>query len=54
MTADQVCEALIAVFTDSGFSVDGLTGQGMTWAATGEVSKAPMAVVIKDGVYVTP
>ena len=32
-------------------SFDGLTGSGMTWAATGEVSKAPMAVVIKDGAY---
>jgi branched-chain amino acid transport system substrate-binding protein len=35
-------------------SVDGLTGEGMTWSANGEVSKAPMAVVIKNGVYVTP
>lgn len=33
-------------------TIDGLTGKGMTWAATGEVSKAPMAVVIKDGAYV--
>lgn len=32
-------------------SVDGLTGDGMTWQATGEVSKEPKAVVIKDGVY---
>ena len=32
-------------------SVDGLTGEGMTWQATGEVSKAPKAVVIKDGAY---
>lgn len=32
-------------------SVDGLTGDGMTWQATGEVSKAPKAVVIKDGAY---
>ena len=32
---------------------DGLTGSGMTWAATGEVSKAPMAVVIENGVYVS-
>ena len=27
-------------------------GEAMTWAATGEVSKGPKAVVIKDGVYV--
>lgn len=32
-------------------TVDGLTGDGMTWQATGEVSKAPKAVVIKDGKY---
>ena len=32
-------------------SVDGLTGDSMTWQATGEVSKAPKAVVIKDGAY---
>ena len=52
MDAAAVCEALVSVMTT--ISVDGLTGEGMTWAATGEVSKAPMAVVIKDGVYVTP
>lgn len=34
-------------------TVDGLTGAGMTWSATGEVNKAPMAVVIKDGQYVS-
>ena len=52
MTADQVCEALIAVFTDSGFSVDGLTGSGMQWGANGEVSKDPLIVQITDGAYV--
>ena len=52
MSAQDICEALVAVMPT--ISVDGLTGAGMTWAATGEVSKAPMAVVIKDGVYVTP
>ena len=40
---------MVEQFTTMSF--DGLTGQGMTWAATGEVSKSPMAVVIKDGVY---
>jgi len=30
---------------------DGLTGTGMTWDASGAVSKAPKAVVIKDGAY---
>ena len=52
MTADQVCEALIAVFTDSGFSVDGLTGSGMQWGANGEVSKDPLIVQITGGAYV--
>jgi len=32
-------------------SVDGITGLGMTWAATGEVNKAPAAVVIENGSY---
>ena len=54
MSTEDICEALIAAITADGFSVDGLTGEGMTWSTTGEVSKAPMAVVIKDGVYVTP
>ena len=52
MDAAAICEALIAVMPT--LSVDGLTGEAMTWAETGEVSKAPKAVVIKDGVYVTP
>lgn len=36
-------------------SFDGITGAGkkMTWTANGEVDKAPMAVVIKDGAYVS-
>ncbi len=32
-------------------TVDGVTGAGMTWDADGAVSKAPAAVVIKDGEY---
>ncbi len=52
MSAEDICEALIGVMPT--ISVDGLTGEGMTWSDTGEVSKAPMAVVIKDGVYVLP
>lgn len=32
-------------------SVDGLTGAGMTWAATGEVDKAPKAMKIENGSY---
>ena len=47
-----LCEALIAVFTSDDFSVDGLTGQGMTWEANGEVSKDPMVVEVQNGAYV--
>ena len=49
MSAEDICEALIPVMTQ--IQVNGLTGS-MTWQATGEVSKSPMAVIIKDGVYV--
>ena len=52
MSAKDICEKLIEVMPTLKF--DGLTGEGMTWSKTGEVSKAPRAVVIKDGVYVTP
>ena len=48
----EICDILVSVFSDSNFSVDGITGEGMTWTANGEVNKAPKAVVIKDGVYV--
>ena len=50
MSTEDICEALIPAMTQ--ISVDGLTGQGMTWSETGEVSKAPMAVIIENGVYV--
>ena len=50
MTAAEINDILVAQFTSMTF--DGLTGKGMTWSATGEVSKSPMAVVIKDGTYV--
>ena len=52
MSAADICEALVPVMTT--ISVDGLTGAGMTWSSDGTVSKAPMAVVIKDGAYVLP
>ncbi len=50
MSAEEICEALIAQFTTMSF--DGLTGSGMTWGADGAVSKLPMAVKIENGVYV--
>lgn len=44
-----ICDKLKAAMTE--ITIDGLTGSGMTWAATGEVNKAPKAMVIKNGVY---
>ncbi len=52
MSNEEICDALISVFTSSDFSVDGLTGQNMTWSDSGEVSKSPKAVVIENGAYV--
>lgn len=49
MSASDLCEALKTQIT--GLTFDGLTGEGMTWDASGAVSKAPKAVVIKDGAY---
>ena len=51
MSASEINAILVEQFTTMTF--DGLTGAGMTWAATGEVSKAPMAVVIENGTYVS-
>jgi len=49
MSYADICEAIVAVATE--VSVDGLTGESMTWSANGEVSKSPRAMVIKDGAY---
>lgn len=51
MSAEEICDAMVATFGSGSFTFSGLTGEGMTWNAAGEVSKSPMAVVIKDGVY---
>ncbi|WRS27383.1 ABC transporter substrate-binding protein [Oscillospiraceae bacterium MB08-C2-2] len=50
MSAQDICEKLVATFPT--ISVDGLTGQDMTWAASGEVSKSPKGMVIQSGAYV--
>ena len=47
--AADVCAALQAQFAD--LKVDGLTGKGMTWDENGMISKAPAAMVVKDGAY---
>lgn len=52
MSASDICDKLISGFTASDFSMDGLTGADMKWSKTGEVSKAPKGMIIKDGVYV--
>ncbi len=51
MSAQDLCDALIEGFTN-GFTFSGLTGSDMTWNTSGEVSKAPKAVIIHDGAYV--
>ena len=50
-SVSDICDALKVAITE--VEVDGLTGADMTWVATGEVNKAPMAVVIENGTYVS-
>ncbi len=49
MSNEEICAAMQDAMTK--ITVDGLTGEGITWDASGEPTKAPKAVVIKDGVY---
>lgn len=49
MSISDICEAMKASMTE--ITIDGLTGEGMTWSADGEPSKAPKAVKITDGAY---
>ena len=48
---DNLYEPLMNQFLTMSF--DGVTGENMTWAENGEVSKAPKAVIINNGVYVS-
>ena len=50
MSASDICDKLMAQFTAMTF--DGLTGEGMTWDASGAVTKSPKGMVIQDGAYV--
>ena len=52
MSAEELCDLLIAEFTSSNFTFNGLTGDGMTWDASGAVSKSPKGMVIQNGAYV--
>ena len=49
MSISDMCEAMKTAMTE--ITIDGLTGEGITWTAEGEPSKAPKAMVIKDGAY---
>lgn len=48
MSVSDICDAMKTAMTEIEFT--GATGT-MTWEASGEPNKSPMAVVIKDGVY---
>ena len=50
MSASDICDKLKAAIVD-GYTYSGLTGENVTWKDTGEVSKEPKGMVIKDGVY---
>ena len=52
MSASDLCDLLIGQFTGGTFTFNGLTGENMTWDATGAVSKSPKGMVIENGVYV--
>ena len=50
MSVSDICEGIKSGIT--AVTVDGLTGDGMSWDASGEPNKAPKAVVIQNGAYV--
>ncbi len=50
MSISDMCEAMKTAMTT--ISIDGLTGEDMSWTADGEPNKGPKAVEIIDGKYV--
>ena len=50
MSASDICDAMKTAMTE--ISIDGLTGEQMTWTAAGEPNKAPKAAIIENGKYV--
>jgi branched-chain amino acid transport system substrate-binding protein len=52
LSASEMCDLMIETFSSEAFTVDGLTGEGMTWKTNGEVSKEPKVFVIQEGAYV--
>ena len=51
MSASDICDKMIETFAGD-FTFDGITGTGMTWSDSGEVSKSPKGMVIQNGAYV--
>ena len=51
MSITDICEALKTAIVAIEYTGLTTAGEIMTWEASGEPNKAPMAVVIKDGVY---
>ena len=49
MSASDICDAMEVAMTE--ISIDGLTGEGMTWTADGEPNKDPLVVKIVNGAY---
>lgn len=50
MSVSDICETMKAGMTE--ITIDGLTGAGMTWDASGAPTKEPKAVRIENSVYV--
>ena len=51
MDAETLCDKMIETFPTITF--EGLTGDGagITWEASGAVSKSPKGMIIKNGAY---
>lgn len=50
MSAEDIYEIMKKEIVSLKF--DGVTGENMEWNASGEVSKTPKAVIIRNGQYV--
>ena len=51
MSISDICEAMKKGMTN--ITMSGLTGDEMTWNASGEPNKTPKAMIIQDGKYVS-
>ena len=50
MSYSDICDALKTAITE--IELDGLTGKGITWDASGAPTKTPAVYIIENGVYV--